>query len=181
MFIKGLLGYRPASGIVTASRVSPSTGSGQVGGYRQRGINLIEAIIFIVIIGIALASILLVMNTLTSHSADTLVRKQTLALAESLLEEIQLQSFNKPLGGFAGPFTQANRASFDTVTDYNGFGTSAGVVAMDGSGLGLDNYNYTPAVTVAAITLNGVAAALITVSVTGPGGVITVDGYRANY
>lgn len=151
-----------------------------MGGFRQRGINLIEVIMFIVIIGIALSSILLVMNNVARHSADTLVRKQTLALAESLLEEIQLQNFTTP-GGFGGPYTQANRASFDTVTNYINFQTTAGVVAVDGSGLNLPNYNYSPAVTVAAATLNGVSVVVITVSVTGPDGVITATGYRANY
>ena len=151
-----------------------------MGGFRQRGINLIEVIMFIVIIGIALSSILLVMNTVTKHSADALERKQTLALAESLLEEIQLQNFAKPPDGFSGTATQANRASFDWVRDYDGFQTTAGVVAIDGSGLGLPNYNYNPAVSVTATTLKGVAAFVITVSVTGPGGVITATGYKAN-
>ena len=60
---------------------------------RQRGISLIELIMFIVIISIALAGILLVMNRVTSNSADTLIRKQSLAIAESLLEEVQLMPF----------------------------------------------------------------------------------------
>ena len=90
----------------------------------QRGISLIELIMFIVIIGIGVAGILLVMNQVTGHSADTLVRKQALAIAESMLEEVELQDFTKPAGGFAGPFTPANRASFDCVTDYSGFSTN---------------------------------------------------------
>ena len=57
----------------------------------QRGISLIELIMFIVIISAALAGILLVMNQVTGHSADPLIRKQALAIAESMLEEIQLQ------------------------------------------------------------------------------------------
>ena len=59
--------------------------------WRQLGVSMVELILFIVIIGIALAGILLVMNTVTGRSADTLVRKQALAIGESLLEEIQLQ------------------------------------------------------------------------------------------
>ena len=59
----------------------------------QRGISLIELIMFIVIISIALAGILLVMNRVTGHSADTLIRKQALAIAESLLEEVELMPF----------------------------------------------------------------------------------------
>ena len=60
---------------------------------RQRGISLIELIMFIVIISVALAGILLVMNTTNKSSADPLVAKQALAIAESLLEEVELQPF----------------------------------------------------------------------------------------
>jgi len=179
MSIKPAYMHKPDSGISSARCPHPNFRDKAVGGYWQRGINLIEVIMFIVIIGIALAGVLVVSNNLTNHSADTLVRKQTLALAESLLEEIELQNY-ATAGGFTGPYTQANRASFDTVTNYNGFQTTAGVVAMDGSALGLGNYNYDPAVTVVATTLKGVAAYVITVSVTGPGGRIDVTGYRTN-
>ena len=60
---------------------------------RARGISLIELVMFIVIVGLALAGVLLVMSTTTKSSADPLVRKQALAAAESLLEEIELQAF----------------------------------------------------------------------------------------
>jgi len=60
---------------------------------RQCGISLIELIIFIVIISIALTAILLVMNVITRSSADPVVHKQALAIAESLLEEVELMPF----------------------------------------------------------------------------------------
>ena len=60
---------------------------------RQRGISLIELIIFIVIVSVALTGILLVMDQVTRHSADPLIRKQAIAIAESLLEEIELQDY----------------------------------------------------------------------------------------
>ena len=60
---------------------------------RQRGFTLIEALMFIVIIGIALVGILQVINFTTSNSADPLRRKQALMIAESLMEEIQLAKF----------------------------------------------------------------------------------------
>jgi MSHA pilin protein MshD len=59
----------------------------------QRGISLIELIMFIMIVSVALAGILLVMNVTTKSSADPLVHKQALAIAESLLEEIELMPF----------------------------------------------------------------------------------------
>jgi len=60
---------------------------------RQRGISLIELIMFIVIVSVALAGILLVMNATTRSSADPLIHKQALAIAESLLEEVELMPF----------------------------------------------------------------------------------------
>lgn len=59
----------------------------------QRGISLIELIMFIVIVSVSLAGILTVMNLVTRSSADPLIHKQALAIAESLMEEAQLMPF----------------------------------------------------------------------------------------
>lgn len=59
----------------------------------QRGISLIELIMYIVIVSVALTGILLVMSIVTRSSADPLVHKQALAIAESLLEEVELMPF----------------------------------------------------------------------------------------
>lgn len=59
----------------------------------QGGVSLIELIMFIVIISVALTAILLVMNVTTRSSADSVVHKQALAIAESLLEEVELMPF----------------------------------------------------------------------------------------
>lgn len=59
----------------------------------ERGVSFIEMIIFIVIISIAVAGVLLVMNNTTLRSGDPQLRKQALAIAESLLEEIELARF----------------------------------------------------------------------------------------
>ncbi|HEU0188726.1 MAG TPA: type II secretion system protein [Gallionella sp.] len=48
---------------------------------------------FIVIVSVAVAGILLVMNVTTKGSADPLIHKQALAIAESLLEEVELMPF----------------------------------------------------------------------------------------
>jgi len=60
---------------------------------RQAGISLIELVMFIVIVSVGVVGILSVMNVTTKSSADPLIRKQALAIAESLLEEIELQPF----------------------------------------------------------------------------------------
>lgn len=60
---------------------------------RQRGVSLIELVLFIVIVGVASVAILEVMSLTTKRSADPQLRKQALAIAEGMLEEIQLAGF----------------------------------------------------------------------------------------
>lgn len=153
--------------------------------HRQLGVSLVELIMFIVIVSTALAGILLVMNAVTRSSADPLPRKQALAIAESLLEEIESQDFANPPGGFAGAAVQANRASFDDVLDYNGL-TTVGAFAINGAAPvpGLGGYGVTVAV-VPQGAWNGIAAGssvMITVTVTTPNGeAITANGIRTAY
>lgn len=149
----------------------------------QRGFTLIEVIIFIVVVGAGLAGILSVMNTVVKSSADPLIAKQTVAIAESMLEEILLKEFANPVGGYTG----SSRALFDDVDDYNGYTTSSGIVDLNGTAVaGLTNYNIT-GVTVAVTTaaqnasLSAIGAKRVTVTVTGPQGAISLTGYRANY
>ncbi len=145
----------------------------------QRGFTLIELIIFIVVIGAGLAGILAVSTTVVKASADPLVNKQAMAIAESLLEEILLKAHTNPVDGYTGSV----RAQFDDVSDFLGYSTSGGVVDLQGNVTpALSAYNYNPPVTVgvasAAEFPNGVAAKKITVFVTSPGGVISLTGYR---
>jgi len=150
----------------------------------QRGISLIELILFIVIISIALVSLLSVLNFTTQNSVDPLLRKQALSIAESLLEEVQLHDFANSAGGFTGAATQANRALFDDVMDYNGFATT-GIYSADGSGsvlTGLSDYSVD--VTVTPIEWLAVASdtVQITVTVTPPNGQsLQAVGYRMNH
>ena len=60
---------------------------------RVGGLSLIEVVVFIVVLGIGIAGIVALYNQVTRASVDPLVRKQTLALAASLLEEIELRGF----------------------------------------------------------------------------------------
>ena len=61
---------------------------------RQRGVTMIELILFIVIVGIAIGGILTVINLTTRGSADPVRRKQALIIAEGLLEEVELAKFS---------------------------------------------------------------------------------------
>lgn len=153
----------------------------------QRGVSLIELVLFIVIIGIALISLLLVMNVNTKSSADPMLNKQALAVAESMLEEVEHKAFANPVGGFGGATIQSNRGSFDSIDDYDGFATT-GIYPADGSATainGLTGYNVSVAVVAIAwgtITLASGNAVQITVTVTNPQGIaLQAIGYRVNY
>jgi MSHA pilin protein MshD len=60
---------------------------------RQRGLSLIELIIFMVVMGIAAVGVLQMLNLSAKASADPVRRKQALLLAESYMEEVQLARF----------------------------------------------------------------------------------------
>jgi len=59
----------------------------------EHGISLVELIVFIVIVGIAVAGVVGALSMATRASADPMIQKQALAVAEALLEEVQLQPF----------------------------------------------------------------------------------------
>jgi MSHA pilin protein MshD len=150
----------------------------------QSGFTLIELIIFIVVVAAGLAGILSVMNTVVKSSADPMVRKQTLAIAESLLEEILLKEYDDPTTGACTAGTSGQRNLWDDVCDYAGYVTTTGIVNPDAAAspvAGLGSYNISPAVQVTSTTISGVALLQVTVSVTGTQGTISLTGYRGNY
>ena len=141
----------------------------------QRGLSLIELIVFIVIVGVALVGVLSVLNWTAANSATPMVRKQVVAVAEGLMEEILAKDYANPSGGYSG----ADRASFDDVGDYNGW-SQTGVTAIDGSAItGLET--YVVSVAVVAATVGGSPMKQITVTVVGGGETFDLIGYRANY
>lgn len=138
----------------------------------QRGFTLIELIIFIVVVATGLAGILSVMNTSVKSSADPMVRKQAIALAESTLEEVLQKAYTDPDGTNVG---ETDRTNWDNVTDYNGK-TQADLSLPPA----LSAYAVAIAVVVDNATL-GVPAFKVTVTVTRGAESITLTGYKTNY
>jgi MSHA pilin protein MshD len=60
---------------------------------KQTGVTLIELVVFIVIVSVALVGVLKVLDITNRGSADPLIRKQAISIAESLLMEIEQQPF----------------------------------------------------------------------------------------
>ena len=141
-----------------------------------RGVTLVELVIAMVVISIALGGVLLVMNYTTARSADPLLQRQAVAIAEAYLEEILLKPYADP-DGVDG---EGSRALYDDVDDYDGLADNG---ARDQSGAAIAGLgNYTVNVRVQPATVNGEAMlrAQVTVGVPG-GGSLTLAGYRANY
>lgn len=166
---------------------------------RQRGLTLIELIMFIVIVGVALAGVLTVLNVTVRASADPLVRKQLLTIAEGLLEEVQSQPFtwcdpDDPAAATAtsaaacatpensGPEageTRGGATPFDNVNDYHGL---AGITtSITGQAMPA---GYSAVLSVTPEALNGIAAAdslRIVVTVTRGAESLTLEGYRTRH
>lgn len=175
----------------------------------RRGFTLIELVVFISMIGIAVTGVLVAYDSAVRDSADPVARKQALAIAESLLEEIQQMPFTycdpddpavstaasaadcatpEASGPEGGETRYSATTPFDNVNDYHGYDTAAetptGIKDLTGAVVaGLGDYNA--AASVVSAPLPGVAAAealLITVTVTGPFNVtVVIDGYRTRH
>jgi MSHA pilin protein MshD len=174
---------------------------------RQRGVTLIELIIFIVIISVGVVGLISVISPMVRFSADPMVTKQLSAIAESLLNEAIHQPYTwcDPDDAAAPTATsyasctnsQANPgpvpaaevrgdaapgAGFDNVADYGGFGVdnvgdAAGNNAMAG-------YRADVAVVHAGTALglaDNNAALAVTVTVTRNGEAFSLTGYRFRY
>ena len=177
----------------------------------ERGLTLVELVVFIVIVGIAFAALFSAISTFTRASPDPLIRKQALAIAESLLEEVELMPFtfcdpndanaatatssaigaggcatlseDTAIGPEAGEARGSATSPFDNVSDYHGYSMSP-IVDVAGSPVTLQG-SYTASVTVTQAGLGGIAAAdalLIKVTVTPPSGSqVILEGYRTRY
>jgi MSHA pilin protein MshD len=172
----------------------------------ERGLSLIELLVFIVVVGIAVTGVLSVYSLNARSSADPMVRKQALAIAESLLEEVLAKPYTycdpddanvetasssagcattpEVMGPEAGETRYSNLTPFDNVNDYNGF-SMAGIVDLNGNAVaGLGGYTATVQVQPAG-AFNGIPAGetlLVTVTVTAPGNQgVSLSGYRTRY
>ena len=145
---------------------------------RHSGFTLIEVIIFIVVVGAAMAGVLLVMNTVVKSSADPLVRKQALAIADSILEEVLQKEFTDAIVG------ETLRSTMDDVSDYDGkTQTLFNSASPGGWPAALDGYSVTINV-VNDTTVIGSAtlpAKRVTVTVGRGSESVALVGYRGNY
>jgi MSHA pilin protein MshD len=143
---------------------------------RARGVTLVELVVSLAVVATLVSGVWAGWALLTKRSADPLVLRQSLAVAESLLAEIQLQ----PAAAASGA-SGNDRTRYASVADYNGLALN-GILDVQGQPIpGLEGYRA--AVTVQARSLQGVPDThgwWIDVRVTGPaGGDVIVSGWRS--
>lgn len=142
----------------------------------QHGLTLIELVVFIIVVSVGVLGILSVYNVAVRGSADPVIHKQSIAIAEAMLDEILSKDFTA--GGYSG----TDRTQFDDVSDYAGYHQS-GIQSLDGTAVsGLEAYDLDINVDAsAALGLPAGDVKKVTVTVTADGGTIALLGYRANY
>lgn len=178
---------------------------------RPAGLTLVEVIAFIVIVGIGLSGILSVLNVTLQRSADPIVQKQALTIADSLLEEITSKPFTwcdpddpnvstatsaagcttaQGLGPTTGETRYSSTNPYDNVGDYHGFSMPSGIYSpADGTTLIPGLTQYSASVSISQVgTSFGLAdnSAVLQISVTaqalGSGlPSVTLTGYRFRY
>lgn len=162
--------------------------------HRARGTTLVEVIVFMLIVSIAVVSVVKALSQAVQWSADPLVQRQTLGIAESLIQEIDSQPYaqkdpynptgpDDAIGPEPGETRSGSPLPFDNPNDYSGY-SETGIVAPDGSavaGLG----TYSASVVATQQSMGNVPAAdglLVDVTATGPDGQpVTVTTFRARY
>ena len=144
----------------------------------QRGFTLVEMVIAIGVLGVGLAGVMIAFSTATRGSADPLVNKQLLAVAEEMLDEIELRPYAPVANAAAGG---CSRLTFNDIGDYDGYTTSGQVCTIDGTPIPT-LAGLSVVVHVQAGALSGVAAARrITVTVSRTDASITVVGWRTDW
>jgi len=144
----------------------------------QAGFTLIEMIVAIVILGVGLAGVAVTFSVAIGRSADPVINQQLLAIAEEMIEEVQLKPYvaaaNSAPAGCA-------RDTYNDVADYNGYTTSGQICTVDGVAV-TALAGYSVSVAVATATLSGVATAKrITVTVTRGSQSLTLVGWRTDF
>lgn len=145
----------------------------------SRGFTLLEIIMAIVVISVGLAGVLSVFNVNVRSSADPVVRKQLMAVAEEMLEEIALRPYPSASSTKESD-PGCGRSTFDDVADYHLSPANRKVCDVEGVPIAALS-GYTLDITVTDTTLDGVPAKRIQVVVARGSDQITLVTWRTPY
>ena len=153
---------------------------------RAAGFTLVEMIVAIVIISVGLTGVLLAFSTAVKSSADPLIHKQMLAVAEEMMEEILLKPYavsgTKPANTRRSCGAASSRTGFDDLRDYDGYQTT-GICDIDGMTVaGLDAYNVGVEAQQVTTGWEGIADTVhVTVTVEHGNEKLLLQGWRTDY
>ena len=141
------------------------------------GFTLPEALLAIVVLGVGLTGVLQAFGAVARHSADPVLRKQMMGIAQELLEEIALKPYaaaaNSAPAGCA-------RDTYNDIADYHGY-SSVGFCTVDGVVIPA-LASFSVSASVVAGTLSGISAAKqIAVTVSQGGESLTIKTWRTDY
>ncbi|MDR1064623.1 MAG: prepilin-type N-terminal cleavage/methylation domain-containing protein [Azoarcus sp.] len=151
----------------------------------QSGFTLPELIMAITIIAIGLAGVLTAFRMVVKSSADPLIHKQMLVIAEEMMEELNLKPWVSQSGHTGGITGCPDRAGLDNLDYYDGY-ECTGIRPIDGSAVIplLANYKIKVAVMKPAGDWHGVPAddtRRLEVRVTNGGESLQLVTWRANW
>lgn len=106
-------------------------------GCGKSGASLIELIIFIVVVSIAVVGVLMILRTTVAKSSDPAIRKQMVAIAEALLEEVELMPFT-----YCDPDDANVLTAIGTTTGVTGCALAASVEGPTTSPQALEQRGY---------------------------------------
>lgn len=169
----------------------------------QRGMTIIELVMAIVIIGLGLAGLMLAFSMVVKSSSDPMIRKQMLAIAEQMMEEITMKQF---LGTTAIAAVPCRRNTWTGLQDYYNVGTSDGydtsktnclssgpagtskIYDVNGTAIAaLQGYSVAVVMaqlaltSTAAVSVSAINSMRITVTVTHGADQLVLVGWRTNY
>lgn len=175
-----------------------------------RGIALVEVIVFMVVVAVAAGAILSLFANSDRGSAELLINRQALTIAEAMLNEVLAAPFTYcdpndanfatattptactslpevlPGGPESGETRLGPAVFFDNVNDYNGFSSSGVVDRANNVVLGLSLYSVNVSVAPVAGPWHGISGsemAVVTVTVTAPllQAPVVLQGMRARF
>ncbi|MBF0218517.1 MAG: hypothetical protein HQL49_03175 [Gammaproteobacteria bacterium] len=159
----------------------------------QQGLSLIEMVIFIIIVGVALASLAQLFALNVRHSATPLLRQKSVILANAYMEEIIRKRWDELTPDGGGKIDSATstiateeglRSVYDDIDDYHLL--SGAPTKTDGSTMqGFDGFSVNVAVRHPSAAWNTIAATevkQITVTVSAPNGEsLQLNSFRVNF
>jgi len=154
---------------------------------RQHGMTLVELIIAMVIVGVGLAGVLGALSKLAVTTTDPMIEKQMMAIAEGMMEEVQLQPYTTAIQTVI-PAGSCDRTQFQGTWDYNNYNVARPICQTDGTPVAM-LAAYRVSVTVAnepagpLIPAGAAAGTVSRISVTVTNGTrnYALQGWRTNF